>query len=81
MRLVAPGFEESTVALATDAARWLMISPVVLAISAVAKAALQAERAFALPALSPRCSTTWGSSRARWDWRGSSASPAWCGAR
>ena len=53
MRLVAPGFSESTVALAADAARWLMISPVILGVSAVAKSALQAERAFALPALSP----------------------------
>ena len=53
MRVVAPGFPDTTVALATDAARWLMISPVVLAISAVAKSALQAERAFTLPALSP----------------------------
>ena len=53
MRVVAPGFPDATVALATDAARWLMISPVVLAMSAVAKAALQAERKFALPALSP----------------------------
>ncbi|MCY3912162.1 MAG: murein biosynthesis integral membrane protein MurJ [Chloroflexi bacterium] len=53
MRVVAPGFPDATVALATDAARWLMISPVVLAMSAVAKAALQAERRFALPALSP----------------------------
>ncbi len=53
MRVIAPGFPEATVVLATDAARWLMISPVVLALSAVAKSALQAERAFALPALSP----------------------------
>ena len=53
MRLVAPGFSEPTVALAADAARWLMISPVILGVSAVAKSALQAERAFTLPALSP----------------------------
>ncbi len=53
MRAVAPGFPDATLVLATDAARWLMISPAVLAVSAVAKAALQAERSFTLPALSP----------------------------
>ena len=53
MRAIAPGFPDATLALATSASRWLMISPVVLAVSAVAKSALQAERSFTLPALSP----------------------------
>jgi len=53
MRAIAPGFPDATLALATSASRWLMISPVVLGVSAVAKSALQAERSFTLPALSP----------------------------
>jgi putative peptidoglycan lipid II flippase len=53
MRLIAPGFPESTLALATDASRWLMLSPLLLGLSAVAKAVLQAQRRFWLPALSP----------------------------
>ncbi len=53
MRLIAPGFSEPTLALATDASRWLMLSPLLLGLSAVAKAVLQAQRQFWLPALSP----------------------------
>ncbi len=53
MAAIAPGFEADTRALAVDASRWLMLSPVLLGLSAVAKAALQAERRFMPPALSP----------------------------
>lgn len=53
MHAVAPGFPDATLVLATEAARWLMVSPLVLAVSAVAKAALQAERSFKLSAISP----------------------------
>ncbi|MBM4438568.1 MAG: murein biosynthesis integral membrane protein MurJ, partial [Actinobacteria bacterium] len=53
MRAVAPGFPPATLALAADASRWLMLSPVLLGFSAIIKAVLQAERRFWLPALSP----------------------------
>ena len=53
MTAIAPGFEADTRALAVDASRWLMLSPVLLGLSALAKAALQAERRFVPPALSP----------------------------
>ncbi len=53
MAAIAPGFAPSTRALAADASRWLMLSPVVLALSAVAKASLQSERRFVRPALGP----------------------------
>ena len=53
MTAIAPGFEPGTHDLAVDATRWLMLSPVLLGLSALAKAALQAERRFVPPALSP----------------------------
>ena len=53
MTAIAPGFEPGTHDLAVDASRWLMLSPVLLGLSALAKAALQAERRFVPPALSP----------------------------
>ena len=53
MSIIAPGFDAATKTLAVEASRWLMLSPVVLALSAVVKAALQSERRFLLPALSP----------------------------
>ena len=53
MTAIAPGFESGTHDLAVDASRWLMLSPVLLGLSALAKAALQAERRFVPPAISP----------------------------
>ena len=53
MSAIAPGFQPGTHDLAVDASRWLMLSPVLLGLSALAKAALQAERRFVPPALSP----------------------------
>ncbi|HCU73792.1 MAG TPA: murein biosynthesis integral membrane protein MurJ [Chloroflexi bacterium] len=53
MAVITPGFDASTKMLAVETSRWLMLSPVVLALSAVVKAALQSERKFLLPALSP----------------------------
>ena len=53
MSAIAPGFEPGTHDLAVDASRWLMLSPVLLGLSALAKAALQAERRFVPPAISP----------------------------
>ncbi len=53
MRAIAPGFDQPTLEAATDAARWLMLSPVLLGLSAVAKGVLQARRRFWPPALSP----------------------------
>ena len=53
MTAIAPGFESGTHDMAVDASRWLMLSPVLLGLSALAKAALQAERRFVPPAISP----------------------------
>ena len=53
MSVITPGFDAATKTLAIEASRWLMLSPVLLALSAVVKAALQSERRFLLPALSP----------------------------
>ncbi len=53
MRAIAPGFSDQTLDIATGAARWLMLSPVLLGLSAVAKAVLQSRRRFVFPAVSP----------------------------
>ncbi len=53
MRAIAPGFSDQTLEIATGAARWLMLSPVLLGLSAVAKAVLQSRRRFLFPAVSP----------------------------
>ena len=53
MAVMVPGFDEQTRALATEATRYLMISPLLLGISAVFKGALHAERDFLLPAVGP----------------------------
>ena len=51
--LLVPGFDEPTRALTATATRWLMLSPLLLGLSAVAKGILQSERRFLLPALGP----------------------------
>ena len=53
MKAIAPGFPIETRGLAVEASRWLMVSPVILSLCAVARAGLQSERRFALPALGP----------------------------
>ncbi len=53
MRAIAPGFSDETLDIAIGAARWLMLSPVLLGLSAVAKAVLQSQRRFVFPAVSP----------------------------
>ncbi len=53
MSVLVPGFDEPTRALATEATRYLMLSPLLLGISAVFKGALHAERDFLLPAVGP----------------------------
>ncbi len=53
MNAIAPGFSIATRDLAVEASRWLMVSPVILGLCAVAKAGLQSERRFVLPALGP----------------------------
>ena len=51
--LLLPGFDAETRATTVEATRWLMISPLLLGLSAVAKGVLQSERQFLLPALGP----------------------------
>ncbi len=53
MDLLVPGFDEPTRAMASEATRYLMLSPLLLGISAVFKGALHAERNFFLPAVGP----------------------------
>ena len=53
MAVLVPGFDEPTRAMATEATRYLMLSPLLLGISAVFKGALHAERDFLLPAVGP----------------------------
>ncbi len=51
--LLLPGFDAKTRVTTVEATRWLMISPLLLGLSAVAKGVLQSERQFLLPALGP----------------------------
>ena len=51
--LLVPGFDAATRAITAEATRWLMLSPLLLGLSAVAKGVLQSERRFLLPALGP----------------------------
>jgi putative peptidoglycan lipid II flippase len=51
--LLVPGFDEATRATTAGATRWLMLSPLLLGLSAVARGVLQSERRFLLPALGP----------------------------
>lgn len=53
MAVMVPGFDSETRELATEATRYLMLSPLLLGISAVFKGALHAERDFLLPAVGP----------------------------
>ena len=53
MAVMVPGFDPGTRDLATEATRYLMLSPLLLGISAVFKGALHAERDFLLPAVGP----------------------------
>ena len=53
MRALVPGFDPATRELAVEATRYLMISPLLLGISAVFKGALHAENDFLLPAVGP----------------------------
>lgn len=53
MAVMVPGFDAETRELATEATRYLMLSPLLLGISAVFKGALHAERNFLLPAVGP----------------------------
>ena len=53
MSVMVPGFDAETRDLATEATRYLMLSPLLLGISAVFKGALHAERDFLLPAVGP----------------------------
>ncbi len=51
--MLVPGFNPATRATTAEATRWLMLSPFLLGLSAVARGVLQSERRFLLPALGP----------------------------
>lgn len=51
--VLVPGFDSSSRAITAEATRWLMISPLLLGLGAVAKGVLQSERRFLFPALGP----------------------------
>ncbi len=51
--LLVPGFDEPTRALTATATRWLMLSPLLLGLSAVLKGVSQSERRFLIPAVGP----------------------------
>ncbi len=51
--LVVPGFDEPTKELTARATRWLMFSPLLLGLAAVAKGISQSERRFVIPAAGP----------------------------
>ena len=51
--ILVPGFDTEARATTAEATRWLMLSPLLLGVSAVAKGVLQSERRFLLPALGP----------------------------
>ena len=51
--LIVPGFDEPTKELTARATRWLMLSPLLLGLAAVAKGISQSERRFLIPAAGP----------------------------
>ena len=51
--LVVPGFDDATRELTATATRWLMLSPLLLGLAAVAKGISQAEGRFVIPAAGP----------------------------